>query len=69
VKWILKQYFPDNILPKKDVSKNHHYVNRTRVMKISDCIRYAVSPSDRGIERGRGTAWDEVHARDKPRVG
>jgi TnpA family transposase len=33
VKWILKQYFPDSVLPSKGVSKNHHYANRTRVMK------------------------------------
>ncbi len=41
VEFILKQYFPDTPFPKKQISKNHHYDNRTKVMK-----KYGLVDSD-----------------------
>ncbi|NQY64947.1 MAG: Tn3 family transposase [Alteromonadaceae bacterium] len=33
VEFILKQYFPNTPFPKKQISKNYHYDNRTKVME------------------------------------
>ena len=33
VEFIIKQYFPSSTFPKKQLSKNHYYHNRTKIME------------------------------------
>lgn len=45
VEFVLKQYFPGEAFPKRQISKNNHYGNRAEVMR-----KYSLADSDSDFE-------------------